>query len=121
MLELNYIMIGSAQPKVLAEFYGKVFGKPADWVEQGWSGWKAGNTYLAIGGHSEVKGKAKEPQRVILDFSTKEVKKDFERIKKLGAKVVKEPYQMGDSWIATFADPDGNYFQLVSPWEGAPK
>jgi len=20
-------------------------------------------------------------------------------------------------WIATFADPDGNYFQLMSPWE----
>jgi predicted enzyme related to lactoylglutathione lyase len=20
-------------------------------------------------------------------------------------------------WIATFADPDGNYFQLMTPWE----
>jgi len=24
---------------------------------------------------------------------------------------------MGGAWIATFADPDGNYFQLVSPME----
>jgi predicted lactoylglutathione lyase len=23
----------------------------------------------------------------------------------------------GEMWIATFADPDGNYFQLMSPWE----
>jgi len=117
MLELNYIMIGSEQPKVLAEFYRKVLGKPADWEEDGWYGWQAGNTYLAIGAHSEVKGKAKEPQRVILDFTTKEVKKEFERIKKLGAKVIKEPYEMDVAWIATLADPDGNYFQLMSPWE----
>ncbi len=22
-----------------------------------------------------------------------------------------------DGWIATFSDPDGNYFQLMTPWE----
>ena len=25
------------------------------------------------------------------------------------------PYQIGEGWIATLADPDGNYFQLMSP------
>lgn len=121
MLDLKYIMIGSPQARVLGEFYQKVLGKPADWTEQGWSGWQAGNTYLVIGEHSEVKGKAKEPQRVILNFETKEVKKEFERIKGLGARVVKEPYQMDSAWIATFADTDGNYFQIMSPWEGENK
>jgi predicted enzyme related to lactoylglutathione lyase len=32
--------------------------------------------------------------------------------------VIREPYQPGDvagAWIATFADPDNNYFQLLSP------
>jgi predicted enzyme related to lactoylglutathione lyase len=32
--------------------------------------------------------------------------------------VVREPYQPGEEtemWIATFSDPDDNYFQLVSP------
>jgi predicted enzyme related to lactoylglutathione lyase len=29
--------------------------------------------------------------------------------------VIKEPYEMEGGWIATLADPDGNYFQLVSP------
>jgi predicted enzyme related to lactoylglutathione lyase len=33
--------------------------------------------------------------------------------------VVKEPYELQGMWIATFADPDGNYFQLTSPWEEA--
>ena len=41
---------------------------------------------------------------------------EFERIKAAGAEVVKEPYEIEGMWIATFADPDGNYFQLMSPW-----
>ena len=117
MLNFNSVMIGSTQPKVLAEFYQKVFGRGADWSEEDWYGWQVGDTYLMIGAHSEVKGKAKEPQRVILNFSTEEVKEDYERIKNLGVKLIKELYQMEGSWIATFADPDGNYFQIMSPWK----
>ena len=62
-------------------------------------------------------GQAKEPQRVILNFETPQVQEEFERVKAAGAKVVKEPYELQGMWIATFADPDGNYFQLMSPWE----
>ena len=111
-------MLGSSQPKVLGEFYEKVFGKAPDMQEGTWYGWQMGDTYFNIGEHSEVKGKAKEPQRLILNFETSEVKEEFERIKAIeGAKVIKEPYEMEGMWIATFADPDGNYFQLMSPWD----
>lgn len=110
-------MIGSMQPKVLAKFYEAVCEKPADMVEGDWHGWSVGNTFISVGEHSEAKGKSKNPERVIFNFETKEVKKEFERIKKInGAEVVKEPYEMGGAWIATLADPDGNYFQLMTPW-----
>ncbi len=117
MLNLSSIMIGSAQPKMLASFYEKIFGNPADWTEVNWWGWQVGDTLFMIGEHSELKGTAREPQRIILNLETREVKEEFERIKNLGAKVVKSLYQMDDSWIGTFADPDGNYFQVLSPWE----
>ena len=117
MLNLNSIMIGTSQVKVLGEFYAKVFGKKADMAEEEWQGWQAGNTFFGIGAHSEIKGSAKEPGRIMFNLETKEVKEEFERIKALGVTVIKEPYQMEDAWIATFADPDGNYFQLMSPWE----
>jgi predicted enzyme related to lactoylglutathione lyase len=117
MLNLSSIMIGSENPKALAEFYEKVFGRPADWAEDGWYSWKVGDTYLSIGEHSEVKGKAKEPQRLILNFESEKVKEEFARIKKLGSTVIKKPYEVEGAWIATFADPDGNYFQLMSPWD----
>lgn len=117
MLNLNQIMVGSSQPKVLAEFYEKVFGRKADMAEDGWWGWKFDGLFFGIGGHSEVHGKAKEPQRLIFNVETKEVKEEFERIKGIGVEVIKEPYEMMGAWIATFADPDGNYFQLMTPWE----
>ncbi len=114
-------MIGSSQPKVLIEFYEKVFNKKPDMGEGDWAGWQVGSTFFNVGEHSEVNGQAKEPQRIIFNFETTEVQEEFERIKQIGATVIKEPYQMeemGDGWIATFADPDGNYFQLMTPWEG---
>ena len=117
MLNIGSIMVGSTHPKVLADFYTKIFGKPTDWAEEGWYGWQAEDSYFMVGKHSEVKGKAKEPQRVLFNFETKNVKKEFERIRGLGAKVIKEPYEMEGAWIATLADPDGNYFQLISPWK----
>src|SRR5689334_4976919 len=117
MLNFNTIMIGTSDPKKLAEFYGKVFDKKTEWEDGNYYVWKVGDSYVSIGEHSEVHGKAKEPPRMILNFETKEVKKEFERIKKAGAEVIKEPYEMGGGWIATLADPDGNYFQLVTPWE----
>lgn len=116
MLNFNSVMIGSEQPKEMGEFYKKVFDKAPDMEETGWYGWQIGNAFFSIGEHSEVKGKVHEPQRVIFNFETKEVKEEFERIKNIGAIVIKEPYEMGGAWIATFADPDGNYFQLMTPW-----
>lgn len=111
-------MIGTTQTKELASFYEKVFQKKADMIEGGFWGWQVGTAYFAVGEHSEAKGKSKDPVRIILNFETKEVKEEFERIKAIdGAEVIKEPYEMSGAWIATFADPDGNYFQLMSPWE----
>lgn len=117
MVTLNSIMIGTSNPKALAEFYEKALGKAANSMEGNWYNWEFGTLYFSIGEHSEVKGKAKEPERIIWNLETKDVKGEFERIKAIGATVIKEPYEMGGGWIATFADPDGNYFQLVTPWD----
>jgi predicted enzyme related to lactoylglutathione lyase len=117
MLNLNSVMLGTKQPKELANFYEKVIGKPADMVdsENGFYGWQVGSAYLSVLAHSEMGGNAKDPGRVMLNFETSQVKEEFERIKALGGEVIKAPYEMGGGWIATLADPDGNYFQLVSP------
>jgi len=73
-----------------------------------------------IGPHSEVRGKNQQPGRIMLNFSTSDVKGEFERIKAFDAEVVAEPYEPGGGGgmlMCTFADPDGNYFQLSTPWD----
>ncbi len=105
------------QPKVLADFYEQVFGKKPDMTEGNWSGWQTGSAFFSVGEHSEMKGSAKDPGRVLFNFETPQVKEEFHRIVAIGAKAVKAPYEMGGMWIATLADPDGNLFQLMSPWQ----
>ena len=114
-------MIGSSQPKVMAQFYERVFDKKPDMAEEDWAGWLVGSSFLSVGPHSDVTGQAKEPSRMMFNLETAEIKEEFERIKNTGATVVKELYEMEGAsgmWIATFADPDGNFFQLMTPWKG---
>jgi len=120
MLNLNSVMIGTKQPKELAAFYEKVLGKPADMMdaENGFWGWQVGGAFMSVLAHSEMGGGAKDPGRIMINFETEQVQVEFERIKSIGGKVVKEPYEIGGGWIATLADPDGNYFQLISPMVG---
>ena len=117
MLSLNSVMIGTKQSQALATFYEKIIGKPPDMVDKdsGFVGWQVGHGYLGVLEHSEMGGKTKDPGRVMINFETTQVQEEFNRIKALGAVVIRAPYKMGNEWIATLADPDGNYFQLVTP------
>lgn len=121
MLNFNSVMIGTSQPKVLIDFYRKIFPNKPDIEDKDWAGWKIGDCFFNIGLHSEVSGQSSEPARIIVNFETDQIKEEFERIKNTGAKVVKELYEMEGMegmWIATFSDPDENYFQLMTPWKG---
>lgn len=121
MLELNSLLLFSENPDSLADFYKKVLQKDPEMEQGGYHGFLVGKFFMTIGLHDKVKGKNQNPERLLLNFDTEDVKGEFERIKALGAEVVQEPYQPDeakDMWIATFADPDGNYFQLTTPWKG---
>jgi predicted enzyme related to lactoylglutathione lyase len=116
-MNLNGIMIGSENPKVLAEYYTKLFGKPG-MQEDEYSGWEMGNGYLTVYKHGDVSGKNASPGRLMWYLETADVEGESARLTAAGATVVKEPYHPGEApemWVATFSDPDGNYFQLMSP------
>jgi predicted enzyme related to lactoylglutathione lyase len=115
-MNLNSVLIGTEDAARLAAYYTGLFGEPG-WSEGGFSGWQLGTGYVTVGPHDQVKGRNQEPGRVIWNIESDDVKGDFERLKAAGATVVRDPYQPGEApeaWIATFSDPDGNYFQLVS-------
>ncbi len=122
MLNFGSVLIFSENPKRLADFYKKILQKDPDWSEGGYYGFKAGNGVIVLGPHDKVHGRNANPERVLFNFEIKDVKGEFERIRKLGAAVVAEPYSPDEEakmTIATFSDPDNNYFQLVTPMEEA--
>ncbi len=125
MLNFSSIMINTENLDVLVKFYKKVFNKEPEMSEDGYAGFVVGNGFFGIGFHDKIHGKAKDADRVLFNFETTEVKDEFERVSKIeGVTVVKEPYSMGDGdqyWVSTLADPDGNLFQLVSPWDDGGK
>lgn len=116
-MNLNNVMIGSEDAATLAAYYTKLFGAPA-WSENEYTGWVLGNGSITVAPHSEVKGANEQPGRLILNIESSDVPGDFARLQAAGAIVVREPYTFDEApgtWVATLADPDGNYFQLVSP------
>ena len=117
-MNLNSILIGSEDPQRLADYYTKLFGKPA-MEDSGYVGWQIGSGFFSVGPHSEVHGKNQQPGRLLVNIESEDVQADFDRFKAAGAIVIREPYVLGEGdqqgTIATLADPDDNYFQLMSP------
>jgi predicted enzyme related to lactoylglutathione lyase len=118
-MQFNGILIGSDDPARLIEYYTRVLGEPG-YTDSSYSTWMLGSGSVSIGPHSEVHGTNPQPGRLIWNIETPDVQGEFDRMKAAGAIVVREPYSFEgfpDSWIATLADPDDNYFQLMTPFD----
>jgi len=120
-VNFNSILIGSADPLQLVNYYTKLFGEPV-MSDGGYTGWAIGSGFLTVGPHSEVSGKNVAPGRLIWNIETPDVRGEFDRMQAAGAIVVAEPYgfEGAEGQIATLADPDDNYFQLMSPMSPEP-
>jgi len=118
-MNFNNILIGSENPGALVEYYTKLFGEPG-FRDSDYAGWQIGSGFVSIGPHSEVHGKNPQPGRLLWNIETSDVHGEFAKLKAAGAIVIREPYEFEGapgSAIATLADPDGNYFQLMTPYE----
>ena len=110
---------GPTIPSTLVAYYTKLLGEPV-FSGGGYTSWQIGSGNVTVGLHSEVKGKNTSPGRIIWNIETADVAGEFARMQAAGAIVVTAPYTFEEepgSSIATFADPDGNYFQLMSPFD----
>jgi predicted enzyme related to lactoylglutathione lyase len=122
-VNLNSILVGTEDPQRLVTFYTSLFGEPV-WNDGGYTTWQIGSGWITVGPHDQVHGKNAHPGRLIWNIETPDVKTEFDRFVGAGATVVQAPYtpDVGDApddapemLVATFSDPDDNYFQLVSP------
>ena len=119
--QIESVLLSSQSAKKLAVFYKDKVGLKVKF--EGVMGDKGEEYYdMAVGkgsgfgimDHSKVVGKAKEPQRVILNFEVDDIKKEVSRLKRAKVKLQQDIYHIeGYGYIATFVDVDGNYFQVV--------
>ncbi len=118
--KMDMVLLASPNAKKLAAFYKDKVGVKFQFEgEMGdsdniFSASFKGSSDFTVLDHSKVKGKNKEPERYMVNFEVDDIEKEFKRVKKAGVKVVAPIYHIQDyGYIATFEDPDGNYFQLV--------
>ncbi len=105
--------VNSENPERLKQFYRDVVGLAPN-PEMGEGALMAGATPFLIDGHTDVKGAAKEPPRMLLNFMIDDLASEQKRLEAAGVKFIrsagKEPW---GGVISTFVDPDGNYGQLI--------
>jgi predicted enzyme related to lactoylglutathione lyase len=107
------INLTSEDPERMKVFYGDVIGLEKN-PDMGDDAFHAGGATIAIDGHSETRGAAKEPQRVLIDFMVDDLAAEQARLEAKGVTFLRTA---GREWwggvISTFQDPDGNYCQII--------
>ncbi|MFQ5492660.1 MAG: VOC family protein [Candidatus Dojkabacteria bacterium] len=73
-----------------------------------------GSVLFWIGNHSGVKGKSKDPFRIMIGFQVDDVYKAHEELSKKGVEFISKPKvsPTGDYDVVTAKDPEGNIIQL---------
>ena len=112
-LKIHSVMIGTEDLQRLAAFYRDVMGLQPEMEDGSFVVFQGeGGAQLALGVHSEVKGRAKDPDRVIVDFHVDDCQAEYERLNAKGVRFTRPPSQDQGFVVATFLDPDGNTLQL---------
>jgi predicted enzyme related to lactoylglutathione lyase len=111
---LGSLLVGSSRPDELKLFYRRAF----DVEENPMGAFEFGAVQLFIEPHTEVQGSAAEPARCIVNFDVEDCVALAAHLKDLGARTVRSVSDEPFGRIATFADPDGNYLQIIE-WSGA--
>jgi predicted enzyme related to lactoylglutathione lyase len=100
----------------LLPFYRDVLGMPIlietpGFVVLG----RAGAATLALGTHSEVRGRNADPSRHMVALGTDDVDAEWRRLAAAAVEFVEKPTDYGQLRIATLVDPEGNVVQLIQP------
>jgi len=74
-----------------------------------------GTPALALGTHSQVRGRNMDPARHMVALSTDDIDADWKRLKAAGVEFIEDPTDYGPLRIATLKDPEGNLVQLLQP------
>jgi predicted enzyme related to lactoylglutathione lyase len=113
---IGSLLIGSSRVDHMKSWYRRAF----DITENDMGAFEFGPVQLFIETHSDVEGNVKEPARVIINLNVDDCSGLASHLKELGTRFVRQVEQEPFGLIATVADPDGNYLQLIE-WGATPE
>ena len=112
-------MAGSENYQALVEWYKEKLGavtiEEINHPNDTGVGLSVGESYLWVGKHSEVKGKNKDPFRIMFNISVDSVMEAYNELNGKGVEFIAAPFKAPtfDSYFATFKDLDGNIIQFI--------
>lgn len=119
--KIEAILLFSDNPRRLAEFYQDKVGlkmtnefEMGEENEEGFAFEELEGCSLYISHHSKVRGKNTQHDRIMFNLEVDDIEVEVKRLEGKHVKKVQDIYHVeGYGQIATYEDPDGNYFQLV--------
>ncbi|MFQ6398228.1 VOC family protein [Nocardia sp. KC 131] len=103
------ILLGSTRPAVLRDWYRKALAPE----HKGEGAIDLGGFLLVIDQRDDVGSTTSEPGRVILNFHVDNFDEVEEQLRAAGVDWIAPAEDRPAGRFATFADPDGNYLQII--------
>ena len=113
---IGSLLIGSSQPDAMKDWYRKAF----DVKENDMGAFEFGPVQLFVETHSDVSSPTKESARVLINLNVDDCRGLAAHLQQVGTKFVRQVEQEPFGLIATVADPDGNYIQIIQ-WGASPE
>lgn len=113
---LGSILIGSSNLDTMKSWYRRAFGVR----ENEMGAFEFGGIQLFIEEHSEVGGPNLDPARLILNLDVSDCRSLGNHLRDLDSRFIRPVEQEPFGLIATVADPDGNYIQIIE-WGASPE
>jgi predicted enzyme related to lactoylglutathione lyase len=113
---IGSLLVGSSRVEYMKSWYRRAF----DVKENDMGAFEFGPVQLFVETHSEVEGNAEDPARVIINLNVDDCRALAAHLRELGTRFVRNVEQEPFGLIATVADPDGNYIQIIQ-WGATPE
>ncbi len=111
--------IWSENYKELAKWYTDILGieedLSANMDNDSFVAFQFGECWFWVGQHSEVKGKSKDPYRIMPEFYVESVLETYEELKQKGVKIIAAPFADPtdfEKFCMTIQDPEDNILQF---------
>ena len=108
------VIIWTDRLEEMSAFYRNSLGLEPHSVRPDFVAFRWGDVRLSIGAHTLVKGGAKDPYRIMVNLSVRDIHSYYKDALGRGVRFVRPPEQ--EHWggyVATLEDPDGNLVQLL--------